>query len=65
MYYERLKRTERQEAKTQHLTTKRQNVILGMKAVETDTQNAMREKTVLIHRGRMHLATRIQGHRLL
>ena len=65
MYYERLKRTERQEAKTQHLTMISQNVIPGMEADKTDTQNATREKTVLNHRGRMHLATRIQGHRLL
>ena len=65
MYYERLKRTERHEAKTQHLTTRSQNVISGMEADETDTQDATREKTVLIHRGRMHLATTIEGYKLL
>ena len=61
MYYERLKRTEWHEAKTQHLTTRSQNVISGMEADETDTQDATREKTVLIHRRRMHLAIRILG----
>ena len=36
-----------------------------MEADETDTQDAMREKTVLIHRRRMHLAIRIKGYKLL
>ena len=48
-----------------NITNDSQNVIPGMEAGETDTQNATREKTVLIHRRRMHLAIRIKGYKLL